>query len=196
MKRCSSEIQWSPRSNSFFCACSSDSTNDFDGFFSFFYLFGFQQNDDEAERAHRRRTFGKSTTTLSNDSLVEEQQGLQNCLKIFQDNVSPFILFVSFGLIFLCCVRVPFLFHWKPFFRIQKICLRNAWSLTLIDNLANLLGSHHKTLKNFQIVGTSLEATTKIYGLRVDSVHSDIVRMSSGLGRMKSKLLKCHLISI
>lgn len=49
-----------------------------------------QQNDDEAERAQRRRTFGKSSasTTLSNDSLIEEQQGLQNCLKIFHDNVS------------------------------------------------------------------------------------------------------------
>ncbi|XP_031637277.1 condensin complex subunit 2 isoform X2 [Contarinia nasturtii] len=116
-----------------------------------------EQNDDEAERAHRRRTFGKTAanTTLSSDSLIEEQQGLQDCLKIYHDN---------------------------------KICQKNAWTLTLIDNLANLLGSHHKTLKNFQIVGSSLEATTKIYGLRVDSVHSDIVRMSSGLGRMKSNL--------
>lgn len=73
------------------------------------------------------------------------------------------------------------------FFLSQKISKDNAWSLTLIDNMANLCRSHHKTLKNFQIVGTTLEATTKIYGLRVDSVHSDIVRMSSGLGRMKSK---------
>lgn len=49
-----------------------------------------QQNDDEAERAQRRRTFGKASANnpLSNESLVEEQQGLQNCLKIFHDNVS------------------------------------------------------------------------------------------------------------
>lgn len=69
----------------------------------------------------------------------------------------------------------------------QKISKDNAWQLTMIDNMANLCRGHHKTLKNFQIVGSSLEATTKIYGLRVDSVHSDVVRMSSGLGRMKSK---------
>lgn len=49
-------------------------------------------NDDEAERAIRRRTLAKSTTnlntSLTNENLVEEQQGLQNCLKIFHDNVS------------------------------------------------------------------------------------------------------------
>lgn len=62
--------------------------------------------------------------------------------------------------------------------------------------MANLCRSHHKTLKNFQIVGTTLEATTKIYGLRVDSVHSDIVRMSLGLGRMKSKIISKNVLSI
>lgn len=56
----------------------------------------------------------------------------------------------------------------------------------MIDNMTNLCRGHHKALNNFQIVGSSLEASSKIYGLRVDSVHSDIVRMSSGLGRMTS----------
>lgn len=56
-----------------------------------FLFIGFlQQNDDEAERAIRRRTLGKTANnaSLTNDNLVEEQQGLQNCLKIFHDNVS------------------------------------------------------------------------------------------------------------
>lgn len=59
-----------------------------------------QQNDDEAERAQRRRTFGKSSvnTTQTSDSLVEEQQGLQNCLKIFHDNVSHFYFSICFFL--------------------------------------------------------------------------------------------------
>lgn len=61
--------------------------------------------------------------------------------------------------------------------------------MTLIDNFSTLIAKHHKTLKNFQIVGSTLEATSKIYGLRVDSVHMDIIRMSSGLGRYKSKSL-------
>lgn len=63
--------------------------------------------------------------------------------------------------------------------------------MTLIDNFSTLIAKHHKTLKNFQIVGSTLEATSKIYGLRVDSVHMDIIRMSSGLGRYKRKLEDC-----
>lgn len=67
-----------------------------------------QQNDDEAERAQRRRTLGKSTanTTQISDSLVEEQQGLQNCLKIFHDNVS-----ISFSIRF----SIDSLFFFVPF---------------------------------------------------------------------------------
>lgn len=57
----------------------------------------------------------------------------------------------------------------------------------MIDNMANLCKSHHKTLKNFQIAGSSLEASTKIYEIRVDAVHSEIQRMSGGLGRMRCK---------
>lgn len=55
------------------------------------FFISLQHNDDEAERAIRRRTLGKSSanTTLNSDSsLVEEHEGLKNCLKIFQDNVS------------------------------------------------------------------------------------------------------------
>lgn len=75
----------------------------------------------------------------------------------------------------------------------QKINKDNAWSLTIIDNMNNLCRSHHTALKNFQIVGSSLEASTKIYSLRVDSVHSDILRMTSGLGRMRS-MFKMYFI--
>lgn len=49
------------------------------------------QNDDEAERAQRRRTLGKSpaaSSSMSNERLDEEQQGLKKCLQIFHDNVS------------------------------------------------------------------------------------------------------------
>lgn len=47
-------------------------------------------NDDAAERVERRRTFGNSRRAPSNDDLIEEHEELelQNCLKIFQDNVS------------------------------------------------------------------------------------------------------------
>lgn len=53
--------------------------------------------------------------------------------------------------------------------------------MSLIDNFSALIAKHHKSLNNFQVVGSTLEASSKIYGLRVDSVHTDVMRMSSGL---------------
>lgn len=146
-----------------------------------------QANDDDAERAQHRRSLARSSTqsncSLTSERLDEEQQGLKKCLQIFHENVSCSCLLLRTHNLFMTC-RWNFHLHANT----QKISKANAWQLTLIDNMANLCRGHHKSLKNFQIVGSSLEATTKIYGLRVDSVHSDIVRMSSGLGRMKGLL--------
>lgn len=57
--------------------------------------------------------------------------------------------------------------------------------MSLIDNFSALIARHHKSLNNFQVVGSTLEASSKIYGLRVDSVHTDVMRMSSGLMRKR-----------
>lgn len=35
------------------------------------------------------------------------------------------------------------------------------------------------------MIGSSLDATSKIYGLRVDLVHSDVLRMTTGFGKFK-----------
>lgn len=48
------------------------------------------------------------------------------------------------------------------------------------------MARHNKMMKNFQIVGSTLEASSKVYGLRVDSVHMDTVRMTAGLSRQKT----------
>ncbi|KAI8043299.1 condensin complex subunit 2 [Drosophila gunungcola] len=63
----------------------------------------------------------------------------------------------------------------------NKLSKDNAWSLTLIDSLANLLDHHHKRMSNFKIAGSSLEASSKVYGLRVDSIYLDAMRISAGL---------------
>lgn len=56
--------------------------------------------------------------------------------------------------------------------------------MSLIDNFASLVGKHHKSMQDFQFVGTTLEASCKIYGLRVDSVHADVMNMAAGLGKV------------
>lgn len=65
----------------------------------------------------------------------------------------------------------------------QKINKSNAWSMSLIDNFASLVGRHHKSMQDFQFIGTTLDASCKIYGLRVDSVHADVMNMANGLGK-------------
>ncbi|XP_039951582.1 condensin complex subunit 2 [Bactrocera tryoni] len=67
----------------------------------------------------------------------------------------------------------------------NKLSKDNAWSLSLIDTLSTLLDRHHKSLNNFKVAGSSLEASSKVYGLRVDSVHTDVLRMSAGLNAQK-----------
>ncbi|XP_037024966.1 condensin complex subunit 2-like isoform X1 [Bradysia coprophila] len=106
------------------------------------------ENDDEAERRASR-----ARVSLANDSsIVQHKEGLDQCLKIFNDN---------------------------------KISKDNVWQMALIDHFRVLVDKHHKTLNSFQVVGSSLEASSKIYGIRVDSVHADVLRMSSGLIRQK-----------
>lgn len=78
---------------------------------------------------------------------------------------------------------------------LQKINKNNAWKLTIIDNMNNLCRSHHKTLKNFQIICPSLEASSRIYELRVDSVYTAVVEMSRGMGRMRG-MFKTFSLSI
>ncbi|XP_017840342.2 condensin complex subunit 2 [Drosophila busckii] len=63
----------------------------------------------------------------------------------------------------------------------NKLSRDNAWNLSLIDTLSSLLDRHHQSLSNFKIAGSSLEASSKVYGLRVDSIYLDVMRMSAGL---------------
>lgn len=65
----------------------------------------------------------------------------------------------------------------------NKMSKENAWSLTIIDSFAALIARHSKSLQNFQVAGSTLEASAKVYGLRVDSVHTDVMRMCSELTR-------------
>ncbi|CAO1407208.1 unnamed protein product [Diamesa tonsa] len=71
----------------------------------------------------------------------------------------------------------------------NKISKDNAWSVSIIDTWSKLIKKHHKTLQNFQIAGSTLEASTRVYSLRVDSVYNDVIRMSSELSRQSAKAL-------
>lgn len=67
----------------------------------------------------------------------------------------------------------------------DKLSRDNAWAVSVIDTLSSLMSRHHKALSNFKVAGSSLEASSRVYALRVDSVHSEVLRISSGLNKQK-----------
>ncbi|KAH8418818.1 hypothetical protein KR222_008742 [Zaprionus bogoriensis] len=109
-------------------------------------------NDDEAERREaRRRTLLQQQTRPRDSSVLES----------IEDNET-----------IRNCLEI---------YNGNKLSRDNAWNLSLIDTLSNLLDRHHKSLSNFKMAGSSLEASSKVYGLRVDSIYMDAMRMSAGL---------------
>ncbi|XP_037959268.1 condensin complex subunit 2-like [Teleopsis dalmanni] len=67
----------------------------------------------------------------------------------------------------------------------NKISRDNAWSLSVIDTLTVLLERHQNFLNNFRVACPSLEASSRVYGLRVDSIYGDVMRISAGLAAKK-----------
>uniref|UniRef100_A0A182QLJ6 Condensin complex subunit 2 n=1 Tax=Anopheles farauti TaxID=69004 RepID=A0A182QLJ6_9DIPT len=74
----------------------------------------------------------------------------------------------------------------------NKMSKDNAWSLTIIDSFATLMSRHSRSLQSFQVAGSTLEASTKVYGLRVDSVHTDVMRMCSELTRQTARSMNSN----
>ncbi|KAK5649716.1 hypothetical protein RI129_000745 [Pyrocoelia pectoralis] len=67
----------------------------------------------------------------------------------------------------------------------NRINAKNVWNLKLIDYLPNVLTQEGNTL--LQVAGTSLDVAAKIYGIRVDDVHSDGMRLVSNMLRVNSE---------
>ncbi|XP_033238691.1 uncharacterized protein [Drosophila pseudoobscura] len=63
----------------------------------------------------------------------------------------------------------------------NKLSTANAWDISLIDTLANLMDNHHKKLRSFNMAGSLLQVSGKVYSLRVDSINIDARRISAGL---------------
>uniref|UniRef100_A0A6A7FYS5 Condensin complex subunit 2 n=2 Tax=Hirondellea gigas TaxID=1518452 RepID=A0A6A7FYS5_9CRUS len=65
----------------------------------------------------------------------------------------------------------------------NKINIKNAFNLQLIDYMTEMLRAKNSKMNNFQVASCTLDASTKIYAYRVDCVHTDTIRMAGGLGR-------------
>ncbi len=70
-------------------------------------------------------------------------------------------------------------------FIIQKINAKNAFDVNVgfIESITNMISKNEES--SWQKASASLDATAKIYGFRVDSVHSETYKFLGGLNRNK-----------
>ena len=70
----------------------------------------------------------------------------------------------------------------------NKVTMKNSWNLDLIDNLNRVIDQTTSTgngdeMTDFQRASCTLEAGTKIYEYRVDSVYNETYKLKGSLGR-------------
>lgn len=68
---------------------------------------------------------------------------------------------------------------------LQKITTKNAWKLVIIDLLKPIC--QKVSQDTLQVAGTSIDISAKVYGIRVDDIHSDSLKLASNMARMSEK---------
>ncbi|NXH67552.1 CND2 protein, partial [Hydrobates tethys] len=65
----------------------------------------------------------------------------------------------------------------------NKITTKNVFGLHLIDYMTDILKQKDSELTNFKVAAGTLDASVKIYAVRVDAVHADTYKVLGGLGK-------------
>ncbi|XP_059726726.1 condensin complex subunit 2 isoform X2 [Haemorhous mexicanus] len=122
-------------------------------------------NDDERERRQRRRS---RAVESSLEKLGSPPPRTENWLPPL-----PRWTNAQMSEHYTTCIRLS---------AENKITTKNAFELHLIDYMADFLNQDSEHV-NFQLAASSLEASAKIYAMRVDSVHADTFRVLDVLGK-------------
>lgn len=126
------------------------------------------ENDDEAERIARRREICTPNTVLPTGSR-RHSLGLG-----FLANVPTPQMAESINQ----CIKLS---------AENKINIKNAFSLEMIDFMTYMIKKQDKNMSNLQVASTSLDVSSKIYGFRVDSVHTKILKIIGGFDKQVSE---------
>ncbi|XP_041854416.1 condensin complex subunit 2 [Melanotaenia boesemani] len=132
-------------------------------------LAAFPGNDDEQERRQRRRSrvidLQAATDTSFSDSASHSALATPAAVpKLSNAQISEH---------YSTCIKLS---------TENKITTKNAFGLHLIDYMADILKQKDSELTNFKVAAGTLDASTKIYAVRVDAVHADAYRVLGGLG--------------
>ncbi|XP_023573222.1 condensin complex subunit 2 [Octodon degus] len=134
-------------------------------------LENFPQNDDEKERLERRRSrvFDLQFSTDSPHLLSSPSSR----------NVDVSATIPKF-------TNTQITEHYSTCIKLStenKITTKNAFGLHLIDFMSEILKQKDTEPTNFKVAAGTLDASTKIYAVRVDVVHADAYRVLGGLGK-------------
>ncbi|CAL8347653.1 unnamed protein product [Lota lota] len=132
-------------------------------------LAAFPSNDDEKERRQRRRSrvidLQSAGDSSFNDSASHSATGTPAAIpKMSNAQISEH---------YSTCIKLS---------TENKITTKNAFGLHLIDYMADILKQKDSEITNFKVAAGTLDASTKIYAVRVDAVHADAYRVLGGLG--------------
>ncbi|XP_063167454.1 condensin complex subunit 2-like [Candoia aspera] len=130
------------------------------------------QNDDERERKQRRRS-----RVVDLQFSAESPLSIQSPVSKQAETSLPALPQLSNAQIadhYSTCIKLS---------TENKITTKNVFGLHLIDYMTEILKQKDSELTNFKVAAGTLDASAKIYAVRVDAVHADVYRVLGGLGR-------------
>ncbi|PRP89354.1 condensin complex subunit 2-like [Planoprotostelium fungivorum] len=138
-----------------------------------------EENDDEAEKMERKKSREGSTDSSSRrKSIGGKDKRLSIAPTEDQRNRKKMLSNAQLSELYSSCIRLS---------TENKINEKNTWDLNLIDYSTDVLVAkqleENAENANFQAAGTTLDAMSKIYSTRVDSVYSNIYKVLGGLNR-------------
>ncbi|XP_060106976.1 condensin complex subunit 2 isoform X2 [Heteronotia binoei] len=129
-------------------------------------------NDDERERKQRRRSrvfdlqfSTESPLSVQSPSNKQAETSLPAIPRLTNTQIADH---------YSTCIKLS---------TENKITTKNAFGLHLIDYMTEMLKQKDSELTNFKIAAGTLDASTKIYSVRVDAVHGDVYRVLGGIGK-------------
>ncbi|XP_017270036.1 condensin complex subunit 2 isoform X2 [Kryptolebias marmoratus] len=132
-------------------------------------LAAFPGNDDEQERRQRRRSRVIDLQSANDSSITDSASHSA----VGTPAAVPKLSNAQISEHYSTCIKLS---------TENKITTKNAFGLHLIDYMADILKQKDSELTNFKVAAGTLDASTKIYAVRVDAVHADAYRVLGGLG--------------
>ncbi|XP_026335606.2 condensin complex subunit 2 isoform X1 [Ursus arctos] len=131
----------------------------------------FPQNDDEKERLQRRRSRVLDLQFSADSPHLLASPSSRN---IDTSATIPKFTNTQITEHYSTCIKLS---------TENKITTKNAFGLHLIDFMSEILKQKDTEPTNFKVAAGTLDASTKIYAVRVDAVHADVYRVLGGLGK-------------